>query len=162
MQPIKILIVNGPNLNLLGVREKSVYGSLTLEEINHKVKNFQYNYEVSIDFFQSNNEGEIITAIGEAMYKYSGIVINPAAYSHYSIAILDAIRSVNIPSVEVHLSNIYKREEYRRKSVTAEGCIGVLTGFGYFGYIMAVNAIINYIIEDSSFWIGVKRCIKKE
>ncbi len=145
MQPLKLLIINGPNLNLLGTREKDIYGNLTLEDINNIIKENTKDDDIYIDFFQSNCEGEIVTAIGESINKYSGIVINPGAYSHYSIAILDAIRGVDIPIIEVHLSNIYGREEYRRKSITAEGCIGVISGFGYYGYIMAVDALINNI-----------------
>ncbi|WP_125152247.1 type II 3-dehydroquinate dehydratase [Clostridium rectalis] len=137
----KILIINGPNLNLLGVREKEIYGSLTLNDINKiLIKKFK---NVSLYFYQGNIEGEIVSKIGESIGKYDGIVINPGAYSHYSIAILDAIRSIDIPVIEIHLSNIYNREEYRRKSVTAQGCKGIISGFGYYGYIMAINALIN-------------------
>lgn len=139
MDKLNILIINGPNLNLLGIREKHIYGSTTLEDINSTIiKNFDEGL-VNIDFYQSNIEGEIVSKIGDSINKYNGIVINPAAYAHYSIAILDAIKSIDIPVVEVHISNIYKREEYRKKSVTAEGCIGVISGFGYYGYIMAIN-----------------------
>lgn len=145
MQPSKVLIINGPNLNLLGIREKDIYGNLTLDDINNIIKENTKENNIYLDFFQSNYEGEIVTVIGESINKYSGIIINPGAYSHYSIAILDAIRSVSIPVIEVHLSNIYGREEYRRKSITAEGCIGVISGFGYYGYIMAIHALINNI-----------------
>lgn len=132
-------------MNLLGVREKNIYGSTTLEDMNSTImKNFDEDL-VKINFYQSNIEGEIVSKIGDAPKEYNGIVINPAAYSHYSIAILDAIKSINIPVVEVHISNIYKREEYRRKSVTGEGCIGVISGFGYYGYIMAINYILKNI-----------------
>lgn len=132
-------------MNLLGVREKNIYGSTTLEDMNSTImKNFDEDL-VKINFYQSNIEGEIVSKIGDAPKEYNGIVINPAAYSHYSIAILDAIKSINIPVVEVHISNIYKREEYRRKSVTGEGCIGVITGFGYYGYIMAINYLLKNI-----------------
>ncbi|MEW9093687.1 MAG: type II 3-dehydroquinate dehydratase [Clostridiaceae bacterium] len=145
MQPSKLLIINGPNLNLLGIREKDIYGNLTLDDINNIIKESTKENNIYLDFFQSNHEGDIVTVIGESINKYSGIIINPGAYSHYSIAILDAIRGVNIPVIEVHLSNIYGREEYRRKSITAEGCIGVISGFGYYGYIMAIHALINNI-----------------
>ncbi|CDI49726.1 type II 3-dehydroquinate dehydratase [Clostridium tetani] len=145
MDKLNTLIINGPNLNLLGVREKNIYGSTTLEDMNSTImKNFDEDL-VKINFYQSNIEGEIVSKIGDAPKEYNGIVINPAAYSHYSIAILDAIKSINIPVVEVHISNIYKREEYRRKSVTGEGCIGVITGFGYYGYIMAINYLLKNI-----------------
>lgn len=132
-------------MNLLGIREKNIYGSTTLEDMNSTImKNFDEDL-VKINFYQSNIEGEIVSKIGDAPKEYNGIVINPAAYSHYSIAILDAIKSINIPVVEVHISNIYKREEYRRKSVTGEGCIGVISGFGYYGYIMAINYLLKNI-----------------
>lgn len=143
---MKILVINGPNLNLLGIREKNVYGAKTLDDVCNEIKEaFQHKKDVYIDFYQSNIEGEIVSKIGDSREKYDGIVINPGAYSHYSIAILDAIRGVDVPTVEVHISNIYKREEYRRKSVTAEGCVGVLSGFSYYGYIMAIDFILNYI-----------------
>ena len=149
MNSIKILVINGPNLNLLGVREKNIYGSLNLEEMNKKIQEEFKHSNVEIEFFQSNMEGEIITKIGNSIGNFSGIVINPGAYSHYSIGILDAIRSIDIPVVEVHLTNIYNREEYRRKSVTAEGCKGIISGFGYYGYIMAIHALLDSILNNN-------------
>ncbi|SHF18656.1 type II 3-dehydroquinate dehydratase [Clostridium fallax] len=136
---MKILIINGPNLSMLGIREPNIYGKMTLDEINNVIKNNFKNHD--IDFFQSNEEGKIINKILEANSFYDGIVINPAAYSHYSIGILDAIKSIDIPVVEVHLSNIYKREEYRKKSITGEGAVGVISGFGYNSYILGVEAL---------------------
>ncbi|MBO0523783.1 type II 3-dehydroquinate dehydratase [Clostridium botulinum] len=143
-----ILIINGPSLNLLGKREPDVYGNITLENINKEIKSHFKNEDLKIDFFQSNEEGTIINKIIASEEKYNAIVINPAAYSHYSIAILDAIRSINIPVVEVHLSNIYRREEYRKKSVTAEASLGVISGFGYYGYIMAIEFILNNLVRE--------------
>ncbi|MHB9923931.1 type II 3-dehydroquinate dehydratase [Clostridium botulinum] len=143
-----ILVINGPNLNLLGKREPDMYGNITLENIIQKIKLHFKNEDLKIDFFQSNEEGKIIDKIIESQKKYNAIVINPAAYSHYSIAILDAMRSINIPVVEVHLSNIYKREEYRKKSVTAEASLGVISGFGYYGYIMAIEFILNNLVRE--------------
>ncbi|EJP6473391.1 type II 3-dehydroquinate dehydratase [Clostridium sp. FAM 1755] len=143
-----ILIINGPNLNLLGKREPDIYGNITLEDVNSKIESHFKNENLKIDFFQSNEEGKIINKIIESEQKYNAIVINPAAYSHYSIAILDAIRSIVIPVVEVHLSNIYKREEYRKKSVTAEASLGVISGFGYYGYIMAIEFILNNLVNN--------------
>lgn len=140
---MKILLINGPNLNLLGKREKNLYGNYTLNEINYKICDYFHDKDVIIDFFQSNEEGKIITKLQESEEIYDGIVLNPGAYSHYSIAILDAIRSIRVDVIEVHLTNIYSREDYRRKSITSEGCIGVISGFGYFGYIMAITAFIN-------------------
>nr|WP_207730377.1 type II 3-dehydroquinate dehydratase [Clostridium botulinum] len=142
------MIINGPNLNLLGKREPDVYGNITLENINKEIKSHFKNEDLEIDFFQSNEEGTIINKIIVSEEKYNAIVINPAAYSHYSIAILDAIRSINIPVIEVHLSNIYRREEYRKKSVTAEASLGVISGFGYYGYIMAIEFILNNLIRE--------------
>lgn len=145
MQLDKILVINGPNLNLLGTREKGIYGDLKLIQINELILEEAKLFHFNVDFYQSNIEGEIVTKIGDANFKYNFIIINPGAYSHYSIAILDALRSVSIPAYEVHLSNIYQREEYRKKSITAEGSRGVITGFGYYGYIMALHAIHNEI-----------------
>ncbi|EJO5346978.1 type II 3-dehydroquinate dehydratase [Clostridium botulinum] len=141
-----ILVINGPNLNLLGKREPNIYGNITLENINKKIKEHFKNKDLSIDFFQSNEEGKIINEIIASDGRYNAIVINPAAYSHYSIAILDALRSINVPAVEVHLSNIYKREEYRKKSVTAEAALGVISGLGYYGYILAIEFLLNNLI----------------
>ena len=136
---MKILIINGPNLSMLGKREPNIYGDKSLDEINDLIKNTFKNHKFS--FFQSNEEGKIINEILNCYESYDGIVINPGAYSHYSIAILDALKTINIPTVEVHISNIYKREEYRKKSVTAEGAIGIISGFGYKSYILGVMAL---------------------
>lgn len=140
---MKILVINGPNLNLLGNRETNIYGELTLDEINQKIKDkFSKVENLEIDFYQSNYEGDIISKLHSAVGNYDGVVINPGAYSHYSIAILDAIKAYNIITIEVHISNIYKREEYRRKSVISEGCYGVISGLGYYGYILAIESIL--------------------
>lgn len=141
---MKILVINGPNLDRLGMREKDIYGSLKLNEINEIIQNYFKNKNTFIEFIQSNDEGKIISEIGSSEEKYNGIVINPGAYSHYSIGILDAIRGINIPVVEVHLSNIHSREEYRKKTITGEGCLGVISGFGHYSYIMAINALIDF------------------
>jgi 3-dehydroquinate dehydratase II len=137
----KILVINGPNLNMLGIREPSIYGSKTLLDINLEVAKAAEQKNVEVDFFQSNIEGEIINCIHEAYGVYQGIVINPGAYSHYSIAIRDAIEAVNLPVIEVHISNIYKREQFRRHSVISEVCIGQISGLGYLGYIYALEAL---------------------
>lgn len=136
---MNILVINGPNLDRLGKREKDIYGDFTLDQINEEVRK---KYSHKIDFFQSNEEGKIVTEIGLSEERYDAIVINPGAYAHYSIAILDAIRGIKIPAIEVHLSNIHAREEYRKKSITAEGCVGIISGFGYFSYIMAIEYLI--------------------
>ncbi len=135
----RILIINGPNLNLLGKRPKELYGKLTLSDINEKIRKFAELYNMEVDFSQSNSEGEIIDLIQKAEEKYSGIILNPGAYTHYSIAIRDCIESVDIDVVEVHLSNIFSREDYRQKSITGEVCKGIISGFGYRSYILALN-----------------------
>ena len=142
---MKILCLNGPNLNLLGTREPEKYGKTTLKDIENNLLKEAKKLNLEIDFYQSNIEGEIVTKIQEAMGVYDGIIINPAAYTHTSVALRDAILAVKIPSVEIHLSNIHTREEFRHKSYTAPVCIGQITGFGDYGYIMALYAIHNYL-----------------
>ncbi|MDP4093538.1 MAG: type II 3-dehydroquinate dehydratase [Bacillota bacterium] len=136
----KILVINGPNLNLLGTREKGIYGTETLQDIAQKVIAEAERLNVDVDFIQSNHEGEIIDKIHDARGKFDVIIINPGAYTHYSIAILDAIKAVEIPAIELHLSNIHAREEFRSKSVIAPACVGQICGFGGHGYILALNA----------------------
>lgn len=136
---MKILIIHGPNLNLLGSREKDIYGSKTLKEINGKLKVLAKEIGVNIVIFQSNHEGEIVDAIQKAK-GYSAIVINPAAYTHTSVAIRDAIAATNIPAVEVHLSNIYRREEFRHKSLIAPVAAGQISGFGHESYLLGLRA----------------------
>lgn len=137
----RILVINGPNLNLLGIREKSVYGAVTLEEIIGEVKRYGESVGIEVDAFQSNSEGEIIDAIHAARETFSGVVINPGAYTHTSIAIRDAIAAVAIPFVEVHLSNIHRREEFRKVSLTAPVCAGQISGFGEDSYILGLDAL---------------------
>lgn len=138
---MKILIINGPNINFLGIREKDIYGSGDYESLCQFIEEEASKLNVDVEIFQSNIEGEIINKIQSAYKNVDGIVINPGAYSHYSIAILDALKSVNIKTVEVHLSNIYSREEFRHKSVTAPACIGQISGFGFLGYKFALEAL---------------------
>jgi 3-dehydroquinate dehydratase-2 len=139
---MKVLIINGPNLNFLGIREKGVYGNTTYEEMCSYLYKEGKQLQVHIDIVQSNIEGEIINFIQDAYDKYDGIIINAGAYTHYSIAIYDAIKSVSINTIEVHLSNIYAREEFRQKSVIAPACNGQICGFGKYGYVMAINALV--------------------
>jgi 3-dehydroquinate dehydratase-2 len=135
----KIRIINGPNLNLLGKREPHVYGNQTLEEIQKKLELDALSYDIELDFFQSNHEGEIIDSIHEAFESgYSGLIINPGAFTHYSYAIRDALSAVRLPCIEVHLSNIHTREEFRTKSVTAPACMGQISGFGADSYSAAL------------------------
>lgn len=142
---MKILVVNGPNLNLLGTREPDVYGTLTLEKINEELALYAQNLGAEIEFFQSNIEGEIVDKIQQSRNDCQGIVINPAAYTHTSVAIRDAIAAVNLPSVEVHISNIHKREEFRKHSFIAPVCIGQIAGFGLDSYKLGLKAVINFL-----------------
>lgn len=139
----KFLVINGPNLNMLGIREPAVYGSATIEDLYSLICQKAKELEVSVEFFQSNSEGEIIDAIHHSMGVYDGIIMNPGAYTHYSYAIADALSSINVPCIEVHISNIHKREEFRHKSVTASSCAGQIVGFGMKGYLMALEAFCN-------------------
>jgi 3-dehydroquinate dehydratase-2 len=141
---MKILVIHGVNLNFLGKREKTLYGTKDLDEINNRIKNRSEELKFEIETFQSNHEGEIVDKIQQAYFEgVNYIVINPGAFTHYSIAIRDAILAVNIPAIEVHITNVYKREEFRHKSVISDIVIGKMTGFGDYGYIMALDYINN-------------------
>lgn len=142
---MKILVINGPNLNLLGDREKENYGEITLDVINNEMKSLADELGVEIAFFQSNTEGEIVDEIQKAKGNFDGIIINPAAYTHTSIALRDALLAVKLPAVEVHLSNIHAREEFRKTSFTAPVCIGQIAGFKKESYLLALRAIVNYL-----------------
>ncbi len=139
----KILIINGPNLNLLGTREPEIYGKLTLNDIETQLKNKAEQLRVEIECFQSNSEGEIVDKISSARNKFDAIIINPAAYTHTSVAIRDAISAVAIASIEVHISNVYSREEFRHKSFIAPVCIGQISGLGVNGYLLALEYFSN-------------------
>ena len=141
---MKILLLNGPNLQLLGSREPDIYGKTTLATIVASVKELGNKFGVEVEAFQSNSEGDLVTIIGDARANgFAGIIINPAAYTHTSVAIRDAISAVALPAVEVHLSNVNSRESFRRESLTAPVCIGVVAGFGAFSYQMALRALLN-------------------
>ena len=142
---MRILVINGPNINMLGIREKNIYGNNDYNSLVEKIKKEANELNCQVDFFQSNIEGEIITSIQKAFGVYDGIIINPAAYTHYSIGILDALKSVNIPAIEIHISNIHQREDFRKKSVTAEGCIGQISGLGFEGYTLALRGLVNLL-----------------
>lgn len=137
----KVLIINGPNLNMLGIREKSIYGADTLDSINAEIKAYGDELNIECDFFQSNCEGEIITKIHSVLAEYDGCIINAGAYTHYSYAIRDAIACVNKPFIEVHMSDVMAREEFRHVSVIREVCKDVIAGFGKKSYTMALKAI---------------------
>lgn len=142
---MKILIINGPNLNMLGIREPEKYGEMTLEEIEKELYAFSFEFGVNIETFQSNIEGEIINRIQQAFNKVDGIIINPGGYTHTSVAIRDAISAVGIPCVEVHMTNIFAREEFRQKSLIAPVCIGQIAGFGKNVYKLGFSAISDYL-----------------
>ncbi|NLE65073.1 MAG: type II 3-dehydroquinate dehydratase [Elusimicrobia bacterium] len=142
----KILVIHGPNLNLLGSRETSVYGTTTLDEINQKLTRLAKERGVELSFLQSNHEGDIVDAIGRsAKDGFTAIVINPAAYTHTSVAIRDAVAAVAVPAIEVHLSNIYKREEFRHQSLIAPAAAGQVSGFGVQSYLLGLEAAIGLV-----------------
>ncbi|MGC8832524.1 MAG: type II 3-dehydroquinate dehydratase [Armatimonadota bacterium] len=144
---MRVLVVHGPNLNLLGVREPEVYGPATLDEVNARISSTAKELGVEVRIFQSNSEGAIIDAIQDAANWADGIIINPGAYTHYSIAIRDCLVAVRLPTIEVHLSNIYSREEFRRHSVIAPIVVGQISGLGVHGYLLALRAI-KAIVEE--------------
>ncbi len=140
-----ILVIHGPNLSLLGRREPEIYGSTTLEEIDVSLKALAKQLGVGVEIQSHNSEGEIVSAIGEAMDRFNGLLINPAAFTHTSIAIRDAIGAAGLPSVEVHLSNIHARESFRQQSLTAAVCVGQLSGFGANSYLLGLRALVEHL-----------------
>ena len=142
---MKILVLNGPNLNMLGVREPDKYGQENFEDINKNLYAYCFKHNIELDIFQDNCEGAIVTKIQQALNNCDGIIINPAAYTHTSVAIRDAISAVNIPTIEVHLSNIHAREEFRKHSYIAPVCIGQIAGFKSNSYKLAIDAMIDYL-----------------
>ena len=147
---LRVLVLHGPNLNLLGARETSIYGSATLEAIDTSLTKLGEDLGVTLDIRQSNLEGELVTWIQEARSDCQGIIINPAAYTHTSIAIRDALAAVNVPVIEVHLSNIYRREEFRRHSYVSGVALGLITGFGPTGYLLALRGLHEYLGSHKS------------
>jgi len=144
---MKIQVIQGPNLNMLGVREQNIYGPMKLEDIHAQMKAYAEQSKIEIDFFQSNLEGEIVDKIQECLGDCDGIIINPAAYTHTSIAIRDAIKAVALPTIETHISNVYAREEFRQKSLIAPVCAGQVAGFGPFSYHMAMVGMVQILQE---------------
>ncbi len=143
----KIIIINGPNLNILGSRESSIYGNISLTQIEELCNKKANDLKLDCFFCQSNSEGELINYIHSAQKNYDGLIINPAAFTHTSVALLDALRSLDKPKIEIHLSNIYNREEYRKKSITSEGVDGLICGFGSLSYILAIEALSKIIYK---------------
>lgn len=149
MNRIRIMVLNGPNLNLLGTRQPDVYGDTTLADVESDCLKKADTLGINIDFRQSNHEGELIDWIHEARETMQGIVINPGAYTHTSIAIMDAISSVELPVAEVHISNVHKREAFRHTSYVSKVALGVIAGFGTFGYSMGLEGLVNHLSEQS-------------
>ena len=146
----KVLILHGPNLNLLGLREPDVYGALTLDDINARLTTLSAELGAEVRTFQSNREGELVDALHEARQWADGVVFNPGAYTHTSVALRDAIAAIEIPVVEVHLSNVYAREEFRHKSLLAPVCLGKISGFGWESYALGLRALVNRLSEKNS------------
>lgn len=139
---MKIMVIQGPNINMLGIREVGIYGAMKMEEIHEQMKIAASQNNVELEFFQSNFEGELVDKIQECLGAFDGIIINAAAYAHTSIALRDVIAAVALPTIEVHISNVYRREEFRQKSLIAPVCSGSITGFGPFGYHLALMGVV--------------------
>ncbi len=146
----KIIILNGPNLNLLGEREKSQYGNFTLKDIEKKCKEYGQKNDLSVTMFQSNLEGELIDKIQNSREKFNGLIINAGGYTHTSVAIHDALKIIKIPIIELHITNIYNREDFRHKSLISRVAKGVICGFGSEGYIMSLQAMKKYLENNEN------------
>jgi 3-dehydroquinate dehydratase II len=147
---LSILVLHGPNLNLLGKREPEVYGSMTLEGINQQLEQESERLEVHLSILQSNHEGVLVDTIQQAFGQYQGLLINPGAYTHTSVAIRDAITAIDLPTVEVHLSNIYRRESFRHHSYIAPIAIGQISGFGVTSYLLGLHALVQHLRKAKS------------
>lgn len=147
---MKILVINGPNLNMLGVREPKIYGSETYKDLCDLIENYAREKEIEVEIFQSNHEGVLVDKIQDAYSKFQGIVINPAAYTHTSIALLDALKSVGISTVEVHISDVSKREDFRQISYVREYCVATVTGLGFNGYLKAIDILMENKNDSNS------------
>ena len=147
---MKVLIINGPNLNLLGEREKAHYGTDTLDDIRKKCIDYAKKKGINLDFFQSNIEGEIVNTIQSSKDNFQGIIINAAGYTHTSVSILDALIAIKIPTIELHISNIYAREDFRHKSLISKVATSIICGFGILGYTLSLEASINLIKKNEN------------
>ena len=145
----KIIILNGPNLNLLGEREKDQYGNITLKDIENSCKNFATKNNIKLSFFQSNIEGELVNQIQKSRNEQDGLIINAGGYTHTSVAIHDALKILKIPIIELHISNVYNREEFRHKSLISNVAKGVICGFGADGYLMSLKAINKFLKDEN-------------
>ncbi len=146
---MKILVINGVNMNMLGLREPEKYGTMTLKDLEKELYAFSFELGIDIETFQSNFEGEIVEKIHSAKDNFDGIIINAGAYTHTSIAIRDAIASIDVPTVEIHMTNIYKREDFRHHSYIAPVCVGQISGFGINSYKLGLKAIVDYLVADN-------------
>lgn len=146
----RVLVIHGPNLNMLGKREPDIYGHQTLNDINHMLINHAKDYQLQLDCFQSNHEGEIVDQIQQAFNHYHFIIINPAAFTHTSVAIRDALTGINVPFIEVHLSNIHAREQFRHRSFLSDKALGVICGLGANGYRFALDHAVSYLSHSFS------------
>lgn len=146
---MKILVINGVNMNMLGIREPDKYGSMTLKELEKDLYAYSFELGIDIETYQSNHEGEIVEKIHSAYNNADGIVINPGAYTHTSVAIRDALSAVNIPTVEIHMTNIHSREDFRHKSLIAPVCMAQISGFGFDSYKLGLKGLVNFLKSDS-------------
>lgn len=147
---MKILVLNGPNLNMLGIREPEIYGYKTHEDLCDLIEAYAKEKRIKVDVFQSNHEGDLVDEIQDAYSEYNGIVINPAAYTHTSVALLDALKAVGIPAVEVHISDVSKREDYRQISFVREYCFATVSGLGFDGYLKAIDLLLENENDSNS------------
>jgi len=141
----RVLVLHGPNLNLLGKRQPEIYGRLTLEQINRKIRSLANELRVEVEIRQSNSEGELVSWIQQSAKEFGAIVINAAAYTHSSVALRDALAATGVPAIEVHISNIYRREEFRKRSLIAEVVMGQIAGFGVNSYLLGLRAAVDYL-----------------
>lgn len=147
---MKIFVINGVNMNMLGIREPEKYGSMTLKDLEKSLYAFSFELGVDIDMYQSNHEGEIVEKIHSALNNADGIVVNPGAYTHTSVAIRDALSAVNIPTVEIHMTNIHSREDFRHKSLIAPVCIAQISGFGFDSYKLGLKGLVDFLKSDNA------------